>query len=454
MTKVFIFGDVSYDYALKYEPMEDARNPYGIRAQHHRRWDVEESFTLKGGAYLLERLLDDLIQPQDGEVGLLSMTSDPRHRAISAWEGIPRVVPRSDLSEHEVVIDAENEEHIFHSATDDDKPKRIRRFFLKDYYGRILDDRIIRDDEAAEANRFVVRTADEGLLCASDIIVGYNSDRDNQYFSVEDDAEAPGAANAAQQSIPVLECLNASEGLERKVIVLRSTFARKQVPTLFLQKLHAFPRLIERTVLVLNVDELRHAGFSIEQGISWEKLVQQTVASLQQVLERYGDFLAIVVCFNHNGCLVYSKDEYKLFFYSSEIEGDLYPGASQTFGEVITLQAAIARELLAAELAAQDEDGAFRGKTDGALPTEIIRGALYRAARSGLVGIRKLMETGFVLKDYQSGQKCWRRSINRRVLEFPYHIVTNVLQGASQAQQGEVVAGLRLPAEVAIPIET
>ncbi|MDR2586782.1 MAG: AAA family ATPase, partial [Coriobacteriales bacterium] len=40
------------------------------------------------------------------------------------------------------------------------------------------------------------------------------------------------------------------------------------------------------------------------------------------------------------------------------------------------------------------------------------------------------------------------------VLEFPYHIVTNVLQGASQAQQGEVVAGLRLPAEVAIPIET
>ncbi|MDR1185727.1 MAG: ATP-binding protein [Coriobacteriales bacterium] len=472
MPKVFVFGDISYDYALKYEPMEDEGDSYGVRAQHHRRWDVEESFTLKGGAHLLVRLLEHLTCFEERDAGtlsqLFSMTADPRHRAISAWEGIPRVVSHTELSDNEIFLDTDGGEHIFRPASDDGKPKKVRRFFLKSYYGRILDDRIIRDEEQIVSDRFAVSTSDEALLCASDIIVGYNTDRDNRYFPCVDDPDqpqpdAPAPAAAAPPSapaaatpsaaaahpatpatsihpatapaIPVLEALAARDDLESKVIVLRSTFARKKVPTAFLRTLQGHPLLIRRTVLVLNVDELRHAGFNIEQGISWEKLVQQTVAALRHLRETTGDFLSVVVCFNHNGCLVYSKDEYKLFFYSSEIEGDLYPGASQVFGEAITLQAAIIKELLMGE-----------GPLD-------VRAALYRAARSGLVGIRSLIETGFILKDYQGGDRRWSRSINRRILEFPYRIVKDVLFAARGAQEGQVVAGLRLPAEVTIPID-
>ncbi|MDR2197050.1 MAG: ATP-binding protein [Coriobacteriales bacterium] len=544
MTDVFVFGDVSYDYALKHEAMEDRRDPYGARAQHHRRWDVEESFTLKGGAHLLERLLEHLMQPMEADVRLLSMTADPRHRAISAWEGIPRVVAPSSLSESEVFLDADNGEHIFDPAYDDGKPKKVRRFFLKDYYGRVLDDRITREDESGRAERFVVRTSDEDLLCTSHTIVGYNTDRDNRYFSGLDAAEAarrsarfcatrlpegdsahssaattPGAASvsaaastppasstgtqegakvdallAAQmtavQGIPALERLDASEDLENRVIVLRTTFERTQAPTAFLRELQGYPRLIDRTVLVLNIDELRHAGFPIEQGISWERLVQQTVVALERLCEKAGDFLAVVVCFNHNGCLVSSREEHRLFFYSSEIEGDFQPGAHQTFGEVITLQAALVKELSAVSRAAQaaadvagvadaaDAAGVagvagvptaadvagVAGAADAAgAPSapdtsadarlDALRNALYRAVRSGLVGIRKLKETGFLLKDYRCGNEQWKRSINRCVLEFPYRIVTEAMCAARQAQEGESVAGLRLPAEVTIPRE-
>jgi hypothetical protein len=458
MTQIFVFGDISYDYALKYEPMEDHEDPYGIRAQHHRRWDVEESFTLKGGAHLLERLLEQLMWSQRETLSLFSMTADPRHRAISAWEGIPRVVPSADLSESEVFLDADDGAHLFCAAEDDGKPKKVRRFFLKDYYGRILDDKITREDEATCVERFAVSTGDEGLMGTSDIIVGYNTDRDNRYFSSAAAAGAAAAGAAAggaagslasetHDAIPALECVNQSEGLDEKVIVLRSTFARKQEPTAFLRRLQGYPHLIQRTVLVLNIDELRHAGFTIEQGISWEKLVQQTVVALRQIREDFGDFLTLVVCFNHNGCLVATEDEYKLFFYSSEIEGDLYPGASQTFGELITLQAAIATELHAA---CSDRTSV----ASKAQSTEELREALYRAARSGLVGIRKLMETGFILKDYRCGDERWRRSINRLVLEFPYRIVADALLGSRQAQAGEIVAGLRLPTDLTIPLET
>jgi hypothetical protein len=496
MTDVFVFGDVSYDYALKHEAMEDGWDPYGARAQHHRRWDVEESFTLKGGAHLLERLLEQLMQPLGADARLLSMTADPRHRAISAWEGIPRVVTPSNLSDNEVFLDADNSEHIFDAAYDDGKPKKVRRFFLKDYYGRILDDRIAREDEPMGANRFAITTNDEDHICASDVIVGYNTDRDNRYFSGIDAAEAarkaacfcaarlPGgsraqadtpegaqtgaqegtregaqvdalvaAQTAAPQGISALECLDASEGLESRVIVLRTTFERAQTPTAFLRELQGYPRLIERTVLVLNIDELRHAGFPIEQGISWEKLVQQTVAALGQLREKAGDFLAVVVCFNHNGCLVSSKGEHRLFFYSSEIEGDFQPGAHQTFGEVIALQAAIVRELLAIGTTGSAAPGADGSTTPTEAALSALRTALYQAARSGLVGIRKLKETGFVLKDYRCGSEQWKRSINRCVLEFPYRIVSEAMLAARQAQEGESVAGLRLPAEVTIPRE-
>ncbi|MDR2105946.1 MAG: ATP-binding protein [Coriobacteriales bacterium] len=497
MTDIFVFGDVSYDYALKHEAMEDGRDPYGAKAQHHRRWDVEESFTLKGGAHLLERLLERLMQPLGADIRLLSMTADPRHRAISAWEGIPRVVAPSSLSDNEVFLDADNSEHIFDAAYDDGKPKKVRRFFLKDYYGRILDDRITREDEPMGANRFAITTSDEDHICASDIIVGYNTDRDNRYFSGIDAAEAArkaaafcaarlpkgsgpeaetqegaqvdaliAAQTASPQGISALECLNASEGLESRVIVLRTTFERAQAPTAFLRELQGYPRLIERTILVLNIDELRHAGFPIEQGISWEKLVQQTVAALGQLREKVGDFLAVAVCFNHNGCLVSSKGEHRLFFYSSEIEGDFQPGAHQTFGEVIALQAAIVRELLTTSATGATEAGAAAteaalGATPGAADSSAspeaalsaLRTALYQAARSGLVGIRKLKETGFVLKDYRCGSEQWKRSINRCVLEFPYLIVSEAMLAARQAQEGESVAGLRLPAEVTIPRE-
>ncbi|MDR2109201.1 MAG: ATP-binding protein [Coriobacteriales bacterium] len=477
MTRVFIFGDVSYDYALKHEHMEDGGDPYGSKAQYHRRWDVEESFTLKGGAYLLEHLIEQLMQAPEEGVELYSMTADPRHRAISAWEGIPRVLSPQNLSESEVFLDTDNNEFIFSAAGDDGKPKKVRRFFLRDYYGRILDDRIIRESDPDGVDRFAVATNDEDLIHKSDIIVGYNTDRDNRYFSGLDAAEA--ARNAAcqcsvrlqddsaqacalptePQTIPALESLNASPDLEDKLIVLRSIFERKQATTAFLNALSSYPRILKRTVLVVNVDELRHAGFAIEQGISWEKLVRQTTAALRQLRDDVGIFLAIVVCFNHNGCLVSTRAENRLFFYSSEIEGDFQPGAHHTFGEVITLQAAIVTELLRSGAANGDAADAARGDAADAAngarsaADTAPHSALHCAVRSGLVGIRKLRETGFILKDYRCGSDYWKRSINRCVLEFPYRTVAAAILAARQTQEGESAAGIRLPAEVSISRE-
>jgi len=166
-------------------------------------------------------------------------------------------------------------------------------------------------------------------------------------------------------------------------VLFRTGFYKGKSPTAFFTRFCKNTQLAPKTILLFNVNELRRGGFNIHKGVSWEQLAMQTISALKYINKKndnkaYGDFKAIVVCFNHEGCLIFSKDFIKLFFYPNEIEGDfVLKHKRYVFGPVIVMQAALA-------LAVSAND-----------PNKTFNELLCEGVKSGLVAMRRLVEIGF-----------------------------------------------------------
>jgi len=159
-------------------------------------------------------------------------------------------------------------------------------------------------------------------------------------------------------------------------IVFRTIFHNKEDKkeriTKFLKQV-SDKNMLDKTILLFDVNELRQGGSNIQKGVSWERLVKDTIRSLKDI-PKYDQIGAIVVCFNYEGCLVYSKAEsnpkypfgwYKLFFYDAEIEGTFVTKEKKRVsGTIATMQASLVHALTNEKLNSLEEqldDGVKRG---------------------------------------------------------------------------------------------
>jgi hypothetical protein len=97
----------------------------------------------------------------------------------------------------------------------------------------------------------------------------------------------------------------------------------------------------EKTIIILNSNDLKIAGFNISRGVSWEQLIIETYIELTES-ELFEFFKYLIVCFEHEGIMTFDniKKNYSLLYYPKEIEGDyLRKYHSKVFGIVNTFHA-------------------------------------------------------------------------------------------------------------------
>jgi hypothetical protein len=189
---------------------------------------------------------------------------------------------------------------------------------------------------------------------------------------------------------------------EDKLILLRSMIEPTGQGTndSFLEQLCGETKLVNKTILLLDVNDLRRGHYNICQGLSWEQLLKETIQSLKDNISKNNKFCAIVVCFKHDGCLIFksgdTNENSTLYFYPDAIEGDFVLKQGQyVFGAVTVMQAALA-SALASELCDWGT-------------------SLEEGVKRGLVAMRHLVENGFIGE--HDGKK----------IRFPYNEVANIL---------------------------
>lgn len=166
---------------------------------------------------------------------------------------------------------------------------------------------------------------------------------------------------------------------ETAIILLRTKFENNRQPSNFLKMLGE-AKLCQQTILLFNVNELRRAGFNINKGVSWEQLLIETMKSIKMIPD-YNEYMYIIVCFNHEGCLIYSKDVQKLVFYPGEIEGDyVIKNDKKVFGPIICMQAYIAKKIM---------------ETPKWKSIDKLRPYMLEIVKSGLAVMRELIKLGY-----------------------------------------------------------
>lgn len=104
--------------------------------------------------------------------------------------------------------------------------------------------------------------------------------------------------------------------------------------------------IAQKTILLCNVNEMRRGGFIIHKGISWEQLIIETYNAIRSI-KNINKFKAMIVCFNHEGCLIYQNGNIELLCFCDEIEGDfVLKNDKRSFGPIITMQTILAVELI------------------------------------------------------------------------------------------------------------
>ena len=109
-----------------------------------------------------------------------------------------------------------------------------------------------------------------------------------------------------------------------------------------------YAKIREKTTLLYNVNELRRIGYNIKKGLSWEQLTTETIGAIENLLKGdYRQYKAIIICFNHEGCLLFNKGNWKLVCYKNEIEGDyILHIKKKAFAAIIVFQAYLTYRLL------------------------------------------------------------------------------------------------------------
>lgn len=161
--------------------------------------------------------------------------------------------------------------------------------------------------------------------------------------------EPNGAKNAEEAIVEKL-----AENTRLKLALIRTMFLENQKYTNLVEKISQNEDVSQKTILLFNVNELRRGNFNITKGLSWEQLVKETVCALEKI-ENLSKFKAIVVCFNHEGCLIIEGETKKLICYNNEIEGDYVLNVQKrVFSPILTMQAVLIIGLQTTELGLED----------------------------------------------------------------------------------------------------
>ena len=264
--------------------------------------------------------------------------------------------------------------------------EKEKRLYLKKQIGLFPNPKT-KNDDTAEDNSDSLTTADLDSLQNSDIVAIYNT-RDEATYAPQDQWEKLKNAENA------------------KLILLRTLFEETKNNSVFLELIND-SGLAAQTILIFNVDELRMRGFNIRKGVSWEQLSFQTAEAIKKI-PNYESFKYILVCFDHEGCFVYSKrNGSSLFYYPDEIERDYaYAQNRRIFGSTITMQAS-----LIYHFASATTNDAFE-----TLKTGITR---------GLIAMRRLVIEGLFGK-FESPHEQF---------EFPYGTISEVIMNEGENEK-------------------
>lgn len=180
-------------------------------------------------------------------------------------------------------------------------------------------------------------------------------------------------------------------------IIIRTKFEEGQRCTPLVTAILNDENVASKSILIFNVNELRRGGFNIRKGVSWEQLVIETGKAIKSIAN-INKCKAIIVCFNHEGCLLVQGEKKKLICYCNEIEGDfVIRKQKRSFGPILTMQAIITVDLM---------------ENKGKLSEETVKKSLFL--------MRKLISHGY-----------------EKNAEYPYDYIINLLQNQDEYSQTE-----------------
>ena len=167
----------------------------------------------------------------------------------------------------------------------------------------------------------------------------------------------------------------------------------------------------KKTIVILNSNDLRKAGFKITKGVSWEQLITETHKALSKY--PWSKLAYLVVCLEHEGVMIFNNvnKEYIALFYPNEIEGDHLRSNDndKVYGILTTFQAAIV-----IHLCKMDDN-------DDIMPI------LEKASRAGIIAMRTLIRNGFE-------DEC----------KYPYEKIYASIDGAEKTPDNDIIVTLPL----------
>ena len=327
--KVYIFGDIIEDVILVRDNPRDLDHSSNPDLFTH---DKVKIYTKHTGTPTLLELLDKLSE----NITILNRTQITENLL---WDKINQQSVKSNLK-------------TFSEWVKDDDGK----LFLVDQAG---------EDEIDTISHLEVKQSNNKDIVDSEIISVYNMS-DTLYYS--DSVLSRIAEKAVVQHIVIRTMFHDKENKDERI-------------TNFLKLLSKYPTLVNKTILVFDVNELRQGGFNVPKGVSWESLLKDTIRSLKDI-PQFDSLEAIVACFNYEGCLVCSRENvnkdysYRLFFYVNEIENAFVTREQKRVsGTITTMQASLIRAL-------SDSTKTFEKQLDDGV-------------ERGLRAMRTLLKTGF-----------------------------------------------------------
>lgn len=163
--------------------------------------------------------------------------------------------------------------------------------------------------------------------------------------------------------------------------IIRTLFQIDQNPTKLISN---FPDCYKhKTVLLININDLRKGGFNIKEGISWEQLTYQTYKAIKKY-EKLNDFRYIVISYEQEGALVISNnhgEKFVLSYINSEIEGEYIKKIKRnSFSKMITMEICMIMFMLQVGL------------------NNVNLSTITYAAASSILAIRKIIDKGYSLE--------------------------------------------------------
>lgn len=196
--------------------------------------------------------------------------------------------------------------------------------------------------------------------------------------------------------------------------------------------LHGNKSLRERTILVVSGDSLRHSVVLVGQGLSWEKIAQDTVWAVRNNsrIRKVSDFAHVVVAFKCGGAVVVSRNvsgersadgsepASTLLYTPDELEDEFemkYPGT--IFAKLVPISFLIGLNALFGPIATTGGSPSAPEKHSvNEVPREVpSHKELCLAIHAGLMTLRDMHLTG--LEDYRTEQS------GTRYFEWPYRYV-------------------------------